>query len=609
MGATDPIFHAAPNNLRGVLAFAAGVVYNHSRAMNGSDAGIAPGKRVRGGGRRMGSGRVIPTGSCGQSPPVRLRERTQERGQGGTSAFALSRVVPRSNAIRNAFVPAKSAEAEAFSFASDSSIWREKILAKEKKQEFVTHITPRDEDFSQWYTDVILKTELCDYAPVRGCMIVRPYGYAIWERIQAEMDKRFKETGHQNVYFPMLIPESLLLKEAEHVEGFAPEVAWVTQGGTEKLQERLAVRPTSETIFCTMYAKWVQTWRDLPMKYNQWCSVMRWEKATRPFLRTSEFLWQEGHTIHATAEEAQEETMQMLHVYQEVAEKVMALPVYVGQKSEKEKFAGARATYSMEDMMQDGKALQAGTSHNFGTNFAEAYGIQFQNKEGKLTYAEETSWGVSTRLIGAIIMTHGDERGLRLPPRVAPIQAVILPIAAHKPGVMEACEKLLEELKAADIRVKLDDRDTVSAGYKFNDWEMKGVPVRLEVGPRDLENGVVTVFRRDLCEKVTLPLENLADELKALLDDIQKTLFDQAKKFRDEKTHVVHNMEELGAAVENGFAKAMWCGERACEDEIKEKFNASSRNMPFDQEKEWFGDTCVCCGKKAKKVMYFAKAY
>ena len=323
--------------------------------------------------------------------------------------------------------------------------WREKIKAKEKKQEFVTHITPRDEDFSQWYTDVILKTELCDYAPVRGCMIVRPYGYAIWERIQAEMDKRFKETGHQNVYFPMLIPESLLLKEAEHVEGFAPEVAWVTQGGTEKLQERLAVRPTSETIFCTMYAKWVQTWRDLPMKYNQWCSVMRWEKATRPFLRTSEFLWQEGHTIHATAEEAQEETMQMLHVYQEVAENVMALPVYVGQKSEKEKFAGARATYSMEAMMQDGKALQAGTSHNFGTNFAEAYGIQFQNKEGKLTYAEETSWGVSTRLIGAIIMTHGDERGLRLPPRVAPIQAVILPIAAHKPGVMEACEKLLEE--------------------------------------------------------------------------------------------------------------------------------------------------------------------
>ena len=368
-------------------------------------------------------------------------------------------------------------------------------MAKEKKQEFVTHITPRSEDFSQWYTDVILQTQLCDYAPVRGCMVIRPYGYAIWERIQEEMDRRFKATGHENVYFPMLIPESLLLKEAEHVEGFAPEVAWVTQGGTEKLQERLAVRPTSETIFCTMYSKWVQTWRDLPIKYNQWCSVMRWEKTTRPFLRTSEFLWQEGHTLHATPEEAQEETLTMLEVYREVAEKALALPVYVGQKSDKEKFAGARATYSMEAMMQDGKALQAGTSHNFGTNFAEAYNIQFQNKEGKLTYAQETSWGVSTRLIGAIIMTHGDERGLRLPPVIAPIQVVIVPVAAHKPGVTEACQQLAEQLKEKGFRVKLDDRDTVSPGFKFNDWEMKGVPVRLEIGPRDLENGVVMAFR------------------------------------------------------------------------------------------------------------------
>ena len=328
-------------------------------------------------------------------------------------------------------------------------------MAKDK-QEFVTHITPRSEDFSQWYTDVIKQTELCDYAPVRGCMIIRPYGYAIWERIQAEMDARFKETGAENVYFPMLIPESLLLKEAEHVEGFAPEVAWVTQGGGEQLQERLAVRPTSETIFCSMYSKWVQTWRDLPMMYNQWCSVMRWEKATRPFLRTSEFLWQEGHTIHATAEEAEEETLKMLEVYREVAEDVLALPVYVGRKSDKEKFAGARATYSMEAMMQDGKALQAGTSHNFGTNFAEAYDIQYQSKEGKLEYVHETSWGVSTRLIGAIIMTHGDERGLRLPPKVAPIQAVILPIAAHKGGVMEKCEALRAGLKKAGIRVKLE---------------------------------------------------------------------------------------------------------------------------------------------------------
>ncbi len=482
-------------------------------------------------------------------------------------------------------------------------------MAKDQKQEFVTHITPRSEDFSQWYTDVIKQTELCDYAPVRGCMIIRPYGYAIWERIQAEMDKRFKETGAENVYFPMLIPESLLLKEAEHVEGFAPEVAWVTQGGTEKLQERLAVRPTSETIFCSMYSKWVQTWRDLPMMYNQWCSVMRWEKATRPFLRTSEFLWQEGHTIHATAEEAEEETLKMLEVYREVAEDVLALPVYVGQKSDKEKFAGARATYSMEAMMQDGKALQAGTSHNFGTNFAEAFDIQYQSKEGKLEYVHETSWGVSTRLIGAIIMTHGDERGLRLPPKVAPIQAVILPIAAHKGGVLEACGKLYDELKAAGYRVKLDDRDTVSPGFKFNDWELKGVPVRLEIGPRDLENGVVTVFRRDTLEKFTLPLEGLSGKLGELLDEIQKGLYEQAKAFRDERTVQVNDMDELGKAVENGFARAMWCGDRACEDEIKDKFNASSRNMPFDQEKFRFGDKCVCCGKKAEKVMYFAKAY
>ena len=482
-------------------------------------------------------------------------------------------------------------------------------MAKNQNQEFVTHITPRSEDFSQWYTDVIKQTELCDYAPVRGCMVIRPYGYAIWERIQAETDARFKETGAENVYFPMLIPESLLLKESEHVEGFAPEVAWVTQGGQEELQERLAVRPTSETIFCAMYSKWVQTWRDLPMMYNQWCSVMRWEKATRPFLRTSEFLWQEGHTIHATAEEAEEETLRMLEVYRQVAEDVLAIPVYVGRKSDKEKFAGARATYSMEAMMQDGKALQAGTSHNFGTNFAEAFDIRYQSKEGKLEYVNETSWGISTRLIGALIMTHGDERGLRLPPKVAPVQAVILPIAAHKGGVMEACTELRDTLKKAGFRVKLDDRDTVSPGFKFNDWELKGVPVRLEVGPRDLENGVVTVFRRDTLEKFTLPIGEIAEKLGGLLEEIQLTLFDQAKAFRDERTVTVNSMEELETAVNQGFAKAMWCGDRACEDTIKEKFNASSRNMPFDQEAHRFSDRCVCCGKKAEKVMYFAKAY
>lgn len=482
------------------------------------------------------------------------------------------------------------------------------MAKKDKQQEFVSHITPRNEDFSQWYTDVILKTDLVDYAPVRGCMVIKPYGYGIWERIQAELDARFKATGHKNVYFPMLIPESLLLKEAEHVEGFAPEVAWVTQGGSEPLTERLAVRPTSETLFCSMYAKWVQSWRDLPMKYNQWCSVMRWEKSTRPFLRTSEFLWQEGHTIHETAQEAEDETLGMLEVYREFAENVLALPVFVGQKSDKEKFAGARATYSMEAMMQDGKALQAGTTHNFGTNFSEAFEIQYLSREGKLEHVHETSWGVSTRLIGAIIMTHGDERGLRLPPRVAPTQVVILPIAQHKPGVLDKANELKNQLLAAGMRVELDDRDTYSAGWKFNEWEMKGVPVRLEVGPRDIEAGVVTAMRRDTLEKVQLPLNSITTDVAAMLDDIHNTLYAQAKEFRDAKTRVVTTMDELVEGVQDGFVKSAWCGETGCEDAIKEKTNATSRNMPFDQS-DMPSDVCVCCGKPAKKIMYFAKAY
>jgi prolyl-tRNA synthetase len=482
------------------------------------------------------------------------------------------------------------------------------MAKKDKQQEFVTQITPRSEDFSKWYTDVILKTDLVDYAPVRGCMVVKPYGYGIWELIQQAFDKRFKETGHQNVYMPMLIPESLLLKEAEHVEGFAPEVAWVTHGGAEKLEERLAVRPTSETIFCTMYAKWVQSWRDLPMKYNQWCSVMRWEKTTRPFLRTSEFLWQEGHTIHETPEEAQEETLTMLNVYRELVENVLAVPVICGQKSEKEKFAGARATYSIEAMMHDGKALQAGTSHNFGTNFSEAYGIQFLSREGKLEYAQETSWGVSTRLIGAIVMTHGDDRGLKLPPRVAPIQVVILPIAQHKPGVLERAAELKAELEKAGLRVTLDDRDNFSAGWKFNEWEMKGVPVRLEIGPRDIENGVAAYMRRDTLEKGSLKLEDIADEVKALLDDIHDNMLADARRFMQEHTYTATNMDELEKGVQDGFVKAAWCGERECEDEIKDKFNASTRNMPFDQS-DMPSETCVCCGKKAHKLIYFAKAY
>ena len=481
-------------------------------------------------------------------------------------------------------------------------------MAKNKpQQEFVKEITPRDVDFAQWYTDVIRKTDMVDYAPVRGCMVIKPYGYGIWELIQKHLDAKFKQTGHENVYMPMLLPESLLMKEADHVEGFAPECAWVTQGGSEPLAERLAIRPTSETIFCTMYAKWVQSWRDLPMKYNQWCNLMRWEQSTRPFPRPPAFLWQEGHTIHATAEEAQEETLQMLEIYRDFAENVLAIPVLVGRKSELEKFAGARATYSMEAMMHDGKALQAGTSHNFGDNFARAFDIQFLDKDGKQKYVEETSWGVSTRLIGAIIMVHGDDRGLVLPPRVAPIQAVVLPIAAHKPGVAEKAQEVANALKAAGLRVFLDDRDTYSAGWKFNEWEMKGVPARVEVGPRDIENGVVTVCRRDTLEKIQLPIDSVGERVAALMDEIHDGLFQKALAFRDSHIQDVTNMEELGEAVQHGFARAMWCGDDACELEVKNRFNAKTRNMPFDQTP--IGDTCVVCGKKATKLIYFGKQY
>jgi prolyl-tRNA synthetase len=405
----------------------------------------------------------------------------------------------------------------------------------------------------------------------------------------------------------MRLPESLLLTEADPVEGFAPELAWVTQGGGEELAERLAIRPTSETIFCTMYAKWVQSWRDLPMKYNQWCSVMRWEKSTRPFLRTSEFWWQEGHTVHATAEEAQEETLLMLEVYREFCENVLAVPVYAGRKSDKEKFAGARATYSVEAMMQDGKALQAGTTHNFGTNFAEPFEIQFLDKDGTLKHVHETSWGTSTRMIGAVIMTHGDERGLKLPPKIAPIQVALLPIAAHKGGVLEACQDVRAKLEAAGVRVELDDRDTYSAGWKFNEWEMKGVPLRLEIGPRDLAAVQAIAARRDTHEKLALPLEGLTDTVTKLLEDIQCNLYEIALRFQREHTKDVHTMEELGEQVNTGYAKAMWCGDRACEEAVKERFSATSRNMPFDQTP--VGEHCVVCGKKADLVMYFAKAY
>ncbi len=479
-------------------------------------------------------------------------------------------------------------------------------MAKEK--DFVKEIADIHENFPQWYTDVVLKTQLADYGPVKGTMVIRPYGYAVWELIQKQMDERFKATGHENAYFPLLIPYSYLLKEAEHVEGFAPEVATVTRAGATELPEPLVVRPTSETIICKMYSQWVESYRDLPLLINQWANVVRWEKTTRPFLRTSEFLWQEGHTLHATEEEAKEETLKMLNVYEEFARNVLAIPMFMGQKTEKEKFAGAKETYSIEAMMQDGKSLQSGTTHFFGTNFSSAFDIEFLDRDGKLKNPYQTSWGTSTRLIGAIIMAHGDERGLCLPPRVAPIQAVIIPVAMHKPGVLDKCNEIYQSLKK-DFRVKLDDSDN-SPGWKFNEYEMKGVPVRIEIGPRDIENGVAVLARRDIegGAKIQVPLNELNTRLATLLDEIHDNMYAKALAFRDSHVKTVSNMDELKDAVDGGnFALTMWCGDRECEDKIKEVAGASSRNMPFDQTP--CGDKCVCCGKKAVKKIYFGKSY
>ena len=478
-------------------------------------------------------------------------------------------------------------------------------MAKEK--EFVKNIADMHEDFPQWYTDVVLKTELVDYGPVKGTMVIRPYGYAIWEVIQRELDKRFKESGHENAYFPMLIPYSYLVKETEHVEGFAPEVALVTHVGDQELPEKLVVRPTSETIICEMYRRWVQSYRDLPVLINQWANVVRWEKTTRPFLRTSEFLWQEGHTLHASEADAREETLRMLNIYEEFSRNVLAIPMFTGRKSEKEKFAGAKETYSIEAMMQDGKSLQSGTSHYFGNSFAEAFDIKYLDKDGKLKAPYQTSWGVSTRLIGAVIMTHGDQRGLCLPPAIAPVQAVIIPVAMHKDGVLDKCREVYIALKSV-ARVKLDDRD-FTPGWKFNEYEMKGVPVRIEIGPRDIENGVATVARRDKTEeKFTIRLDDIATELPKLLADIQANMYNKALAFRDSHVKIVSDTAELKDAVDSGnFALGMWCGDRECEDKIKEITGASTRNMPFDQTP--CGDKCVCCGKKATKKIYFGKAY
>lgn len=474
-----------------------------------------------------------------------------------------------------------------------------------KEQQFVSQIADIESDFPQWYSDVVLKTKLVDYGPVKGTMVIRPYGYAIWENIQKELDKRFKETGHENAYFPLLIPMSFMTKEAEHVEGFAPEVAVVTHAGGEKLAEPLCIRPTSETIIGTMYGKWIQSYRDLPVLMNQWANVMRWEKTTRPFLRTSEFLWQEGHTVHATEEEAMEETMKMLSVYEEFAKTCLSMPVLTGRKTEKEKFAGAVATFGMEAMMHDGKSLQAGTSHYLGQNFSKAFEIKFLDKDGVQKCAYTTSWGVSTRLIGALIMTHGDQRGLVMPPVVAPVQAVIVPIAAKKGGVLEACTALKECLQKAGVRVVLDDTDN-SPGWKFNEWEMKGVPVRIELGPRDIEAGKMTVCRRDTLEKGELPLENAEEGVKALLHEIAENMYDTAKKRMEQRIVDAETLDELLDGVNRGnFVRAGWCGCRECEDKVKEFAQATARVYA----KEDTAKTCVACGKKSAHTIVFARAY
>ncbi len=474
-----------------------------------------------------------------------------------------------------------------------------------KGNQFVTEIADIEKDFPQWYTDVILKTQLVDYGPVKGTMVIRPYGYAIWENIQSELNKRFKKAGAKNAYFPLLIPESYLKKEAEHVEGFAPEVAVVTHAGGAKLQEPLIIRPTSETIICDMYAKWMESYRDLPIIINQWANVMRWEKTTRPFLRTSEFLWQEGHTVHASHEEAEEKTQEMLNVYKDFAENCLAIPVLTGRKTEKEKFAGAVATYGMEAMMLDGKSLQAGTSHYLGQNFAKSFNMKFLDKDGALKYGYSTSWGVSTRLIGALIMAHGDQRGLVIPPVVAPIQVVIIPVCMHKEGVLDKAQELYDAFENAGVRVELDKRDA-TPGWKFNEWEMKGVPVRIEVGPRDIENGKMMVMRRDTLVKQEYSLGDV-DGIKALLDLVQKEMLLKSRERRDAKIKWADNLQEILEAVETkNFVKSPWCGDRACEDKIKEETQASARIISEDCADN---KTCAVCGKKAQKVVVFARAY
>jgi prolyl-tRNA synthetase len=482
---------------------------------------------------------------------------------------------------------------------------------KEKTDALVTEITPQSEDFSRWYLDVVRRAELADYTPVKGCMAIRPYGYAIWELIQQGLDKRFKESGHVNAYFPLFIPESLLMREAEHVEGFAPQVAWVTRGGEEELEERLIVRPTSEVIIGTMYSKWIKSWRDLPVLINQWANVVRWEKVTRPFLRTTEFLWQEGHTAHETEAEAQDETMRILRIYKDFVETQLAMPVIDGQKSDSEKFAGASKTYSIEALMGDGRALQAGTSHNLGQNFAKAFEIQFQGRDKTLQHAWTTSWGVSTRLIGGVIMTHGDDSGLILPPRVAPYQVVIVPIARGnwQETVLPRARDIQNELIGKGIRVMLDDRDAYTPGWKFAEWEMRGVPLRLEIGPKDIEKSQVLLARRDTREKLPTAMDGLATNIVSLLDTIQDNLFQRALQFRKEHTQRVSNYEEFKSVMEGrpGFVIAPWCGSAECEAEIKAETQATLRNIPMTGIAA--SGACVKCGRAAAAEAWFAKAY
>ena len=548
--------------------------------------------------------RKPPLESCARLIYSEVQRRTGVNGVRAGYIFVSIRVVPPSDrSLFGSDDPAFFVSVIVIVKLSMESKRREKMADKK----MVEAITSMEEDFAQWYTDVVKKAELCDYTSVKGCMVIKPAGYAIWELIQKELDARFKATGVQNVYLPMFIPESLLDKEKDHVEGFAPEVAWVTHGGLNELPERLCVRPTSETLFCDFYKNDIHSYRDLPKVYNQWCSVVRWEKETRPFLRSREFLWQEGHTAHATEEEAEARTIQMLNVYADFLEEVLAIPVIKGQKTEKEKFAGAVATYTVEALMHDGKALQSGTSHNFGDGFAKAFGIQFADKDNTLKYVHQTSWGMTTRVIGAMIMVHGDNEGLVMPPRIAPIQICIVPVMQKKEGVLDKAYELRDRL-AKDFRVKVDDSDK-TPGFKFAEAEMRGYPIRVEIGPKDIEAGKCVICRRDTREKIEVALEELEAKVAEILDTMQKEMLERARAHRDSHTYVAHNMEEFEQIFnkKSGFVKAMWCGCQECEDKIKEKLAVTSRCMPFEQEQ--IADTCVCCGKPAKKMVYWGRAY